>query len=337
MKAMVLGTQANIDTAPLKLTDLPSPIPGVGEVRLKVHCCAICRTDLHVIEGDLPPQKLPLIPGHQFVGTVDALGPGVTGFQIGSRVGVAWLRKTCGSCTFCQTGRENLCAAAIFTGYHEHGGFATEAVVPSDYAYAIADSLSDTQAVPLLCSGIIGFRAFRKAQLPPHGLLGIFGFGSSAHIVMQIARAQGSEVYVSTRGEQHQILARELGAQWVGGPGELIPELLDSAIIFAPAGELVPRALESLKKGGTLAIAGIYMSQIPALDYKTHLFFEKSLHSVTANTREDGRALLQLASSVPIVPQICSYKLSQANQALQDLKADKIAGTGVLMIDSSSS
>lgn len=332
MKAMVLEHQTDIMESPLLLVDLAAPVPGDREIRIRVHCCAICRTDLHVIEGDLPPRKKRVIPGHQVIGHVEALGPHATRFSIGARVGIAWLRKTCGACIFCESGRENLCESPEFTGYHAHGGFAEFATVHEDYAYAIPEVFEDAEAAPLLCAGIIGYRALKRAELPPGGRLGIFGFGSSAHIVTQIAQSRGCEVLVKTRGDLHRDHARQLGARWVGGPEEAFPEKLDSAIIFAPAGELVPAALEALKKGGTLALAGIHMSDIPALNYEKHLFYEKNIHSVTANTRGDGEELLKVAAAIGLRPHVHMYALDEANRALQDLKADRIQGTGCLQI-----
>jgi len=333
MKAMTLEQIAPVHTSPLKLTDLPPTEPEPGQVRLKVRASAICRTDLHVIEGDLPRQKLPLIPGHQIVGTVDRLGPGCRRLGLGQRVGVAWLRHTCGACEFCTAGRENLCQGARFTGYHADGGYAEYAVVPEDFAYPIPDAFSDLEAAPLLCAGIIGYRALKRAELPPGGTLALYGFGSSAHVVIQIAQHRGSDVYVVTRGENHRRLARQMGAAWVGQRAEDMPVKVQSAIIFAPAGELVPPALEALKKGGTLALAGIHMTPLPEMDYERHVFYERDIHSVTCNTREDGRELLAEAAEIPIRPHTTTYPLADANRALVDLKNDQIAGTGVLMME----
>jgi propanol-preferring alcohol dehydrogenase len=332
MRAMVLFEQAPIDSAPLQLRQVPDPQPGPGEVLLRVHCCAICRTDLHVIEGELPRQKLPIIPGHQIVGTIEALGPNCSRLKPGQRIGVAWLRKTCGQCEYCRSGRENLCDQQRFTGYHADGGYAELAVVPEDFAYEIPPAFSDPEAAPLLCAGIIGYRALRRCNLPPGGKLALYGFGSSAHIVIQLALHRGCEVFVATRGEKHRELARQLGASWVGESPAELPVKVDSAIIFAPVGTLVPPALEKLKKGGTLAVAGIYLTDVPPLNYEQHLFYERDLRSVTANTRRDGRELLQEAARVPIRPQVSTYPLEQANRALQDLKADRISGTGVLIV-----
>ena len=332
MHAMVLAEQAPIETAPLQWRQWTEPEPGEAEVRIRVRCCAICRTDLHVIEGDLPAEQLPLIPGHQVVGVVDRLGPNCTLLEAGQRVGIAWLRGTCGECKWCVQGRENLCERTRFTGYHADGGFAELAVVPEAFAYPIPEGFSDAEAAPLLCAGIIGYRALRQAAPPAGARLALYGFGSSAHVVIQLALHRGYEVYVVTRGQAHRELARQMGAAWVGASAEQLPVHADSAIIFAPAGELVPPALAALDRGGTLALAGIYMSDIPRLDYQQHLFYERQVRSVTCNTRTDGHALLAEAAEVPIRPHVTTYPLSQANQALQDLKADRLSGTGVLSV-----
>ncbi|MCE5278321.1 MAG: zinc-dependent alcohol dehydrogenase family protein [Planctomycetaceae bacterium] len=330
---MVLNAIAPIDSSPLTLTDVSDPQPGRGQVRLRVSCCAICRTDLHVIEGELPQQKLPIIPGHQIVGRVDAMGEGCTQLTLGQRVGVAWLRHTCGQCEFCTSHRENLCGDQRFTGYHEDGGYAELAVIDEDFAYEIPDGFADTQAAPLLCAGIVGYRALKRANLPSGGTLAIYGFGSSAHVIFQIARHRGCRVFVVTRGASHAQLARDMGAAWAGASAADMPENVDSAIVFAPAGELVPAALSRLKKGGTLSLADIYMTPIPQMDYQQCLFFERDVRSVTANTRQDGRELLAEAAAIPIRPHVTTYPLAQANRALQDLKSDRINGTGVLIVD----
>lgn len=334
MKAMILSRRASISRSPLSLVDVPVPEPGLNEILIRVHCCAICRTDLHVIEGDLPEAKLPVVPGHQVVGTVIKTGAACRRFQVGDRVGIAWLRSTCGSCSFCKSGRENLCEQSRFTGYHADGGYAELAVVHEDYAYAIPDIFSHTEATPLLCAGIIGYRALKRSDLKPGERLGIYGFGSSAHVVIQIALHRGCEVFVVTRGEKHRHLARSMGAVWVGERADQMPLKVHSAIIFAPAGELVPVALKSLEKGGTLSLAGIYMSDIPQLDYEETLFYERNLRSVTANTRQDGQELLQEAAQIPIRPHITTYPFQDANRALMDLKNDQINGTGVLVMES---
>jgi alcohol dehydrogenase, propanol-preferring len=331
MRAMVLDRQGPVAANPLALRDVRVPEPGPGEVRLRVRACGLCRTDLHVIEGDLPPRRLPLIPGHQVVGVVDGAGPGASRFLGGERIGVAWLRHTCGVCAYCRAGRENLCESSRFTGYHEDGGYAEYAVVPEAFAYAIPGVFGDAEATPLLCAGIIGYRALERSATPRGGKLGIWGFGSSAHVTIQIARARRCEVYVATRGERHQALARELGAVWVGGAADPLPVRVDGGILFAPAGELVPVALRSIEKGGTLAVAGIWLSPIPALDYERELFYERSLRSVTANTRADGEALLAEAAAIPLTPRVTPFPLEEANHGLQLLKADQIDGTGVLV------
>ena len=333
MRAMLLRAQASIGTAPLEPAEIAPPAPGPGEVRVRIRCCATCRTDLHVIEGDLAPRRLPIVPGHQAVGTVEALGPGAGRLRPGDRVGVAWLRSTCGACGFCTSGRENLCARSRYTGWTDDGGYAQYCCVPEAFAYPIPDVFDDAEAAPLLCAGIIGYRALRRSRLAPGGRLALYGFGSSAHITLQIARRWGCPVYVSTRDAAHRRLALSLGARWAGGPGEPLPERVDSAIVFAPAGDLVPVALQNLEKGGTVALAGIYMTDVPAMAYEPNLFWEKTLQSVTANTRSDGLALLAEAAALPIRPRITRYALAAANTALQDLAGDRVEGTAVLMID----
>lgn len=332
MKAMVLERPADIHSRPLRLTELPDPTPGAGEVRVRVTACAICRTDLHVIEGELARRRAPLVPGHQIVGVVDALGAGATRFAIGDRVGIAWLRRTCGACRYCHAGRENLCEASEYTGWTHDGGYAELAVVDERFAYALPPAFSDAQATPLLCAGIIGFRALERARLRPGGRLGIYGFGSSAHIVLQLARARGAEVYVCTRGASHQALALRLGAAWVGGTVDAPPVKLDAAINFTPVGDVVPAAMAALDKGGVLACAGIHMSDVPPLVYETQLFYEKEIRSVTANTRADGEGLIREAAAIPIRPHITTFALEEANEALIRLDDDRIDGTGVLTL-----
>ena len=330
---MLLRAQARIGDSPLGAAAAAAPLPAPGEIRVRVHCCATCRTDLHVIEGDLPPRRLPLVPGHQAVGRVEALGPGAGRFRVGDRVGVAWLRSACGVCRFCVTGRENLCERSTYTGWTHDGGYAELCCVPEAFAYAIPALFDDAEAAPLLCAGIIGYRALRRSALRPGGRLALYGFGSSAHITLQVARHWGCPVFVSTRDAAHRRLALELGARWAGGPGEALPEPVDAAIVFAPAGDLVPVALQSLEKGGTVALAGIYMTDVPTMAYEPNLFWEKTLQSVTANTRKDGEALLVEAAAIPIRPRVSRYALADANRALQALAADRIEGTAVLMID----
>jgi len=328
---MLLQHNAPIDQEPLVLSDVPAPEPGPGEVRVRVLACGLCRTDLHVIEGDLPPRKLPVIPGHQVVGRVDRLGPGASRFREGDRIGIAWLRHTDGTCAYCRSGRENLCEASRYTGWDADGGYAEQAVVPEKFAYAIPDVFGDVEATPLLCAGIIGYRALTRSEVPRGGRLGIWGFGSSAHVTIQVARARGCDVYVATRGEKHQALAREMGATWVGGATEPLPARVDGGILFAPAGEIVPVALRSIEKGGTLAVAGIWLSEIPPLDYERELFYERKLSSVTANTRADGEALFLEAAAIPLQPRVTPFPLEEANRALHMLQADSLNGTGVLV------
>ncbi|MFP4107268.1 MAG: zinc-dependent alcohol dehydrogenase family protein [Phycisphaerae bacterium] len=332
MKAMVLNEIAPVEESPLELSDVPAPEPEEGQVRVRVGVCAVCRTDLHVIEGDLERKKMPVIPGHQVVGVVDKLGDGCRRFKEGDRIGVAWLRETCGECQFCTTGRENLCRQQRFTGYHADGGYAEYAVVPEEYAYRIPDAFDDVAAAPLLCAGIVGYRAFKRSNPRDGGTLAIYGFGSSAHVIMQIATHHGMKVYVVSRGEEHRKLAEEMGAVWTGENAEDMPVKVDSAIIFAPVGHLVPPALKQLEKGGTLSLAGIHMTPIPEMDYKETVFYERDIHSVTANTREDGEQLLAEAAEIPVKPRTTTYPLKQANQALQDLKNDKLNGTAVLVL-----
>lgn len=332
MRAMVLDAPAPIGTHPLGARTLPVPEPGAGEVLVRVAACGICRTDLHVIEGELPPHRVPLVPGHQVVGRVERLGAGVAAPRVGDRVGIAWLRRTCGVCRFCATGRENLCERAEFTGWDADGGYAEYAVVPADFAYPIPSVFGDAEAAPLLCAGIIGYRALRLSRVRPGERLALYGFGSSAHITLQVAARRGCEVYVFTREATHRDLARSLGAAWVGELADRAPAPVQGAIIFAPAGELVPPALRALAAGGTLALAGIYMSQIPPLAY-ADLFRERSITSVTANTREDGRELLLEAARIPIRPAVTTFGLAEANAALAGLAAGAFAGSGVLLVD----
>ena len=333
MRAMLLAAQAPVASSPLGLTELPLPEPGPREVRVRIRACATCRTDLHVIEWDLPARRLPLVPGHQAVGVVDALGQGTSRLALGERVGIAWLRSTCGACRFCAAGRENLCERSTYTGWTHDGGYAEYAAVPETFAYRIPAGFADAEAAPLLCAGIIGYRALRRSQVPRGGRLAMYGFGSSAHVAIQLARHWGCAVYVVTRDAAHRRLALNLGAAWAGGPGEALPEKVDAAIVFAPAGEIVPEALASLDKGGTVALAGIHMTDLPPLQYERHLFWEKTLRSITANTREDGEALLAEAAAIPIRPRVTRYGLMDANRALQDLTEDRVEGTAVLMLE----
>jgi propanol-preferring alcohol dehydrogenase len=333
MRAMALSSPGPIESSPLVSTDLRIPEPGAGEVRVRVRACGACRTDLHVVEGELAQLRRPLIPGHQVVGTVDLLGPGATRFGIGDRIGIAWLRSTCGRCRFCVANRENLCERSTYTGWTHDGGYAEYACVPEAFAYAVPPMFGDAEATPLLCAGIIGYRALRRSQVPRGGRLGLYGFGSSAHITLQVARHWGCTVYVATREPDRQRLALELGASWAGAPGESPPAKLDAAIVFAPVGALVPVALRDVDKGGTVALAGIHMSDLPAMAYEPHLFWEKTVQSVTANTREDGEALLAEAAAIPLRPIVTRYRLEEANRALADIKSSTVEASAVLMID----
>lgn len=332
MRAWVLAEPGPIESAPLAARELPDPVPGPGEIAVEVSVCGLCRTDLHVIEGELARQRPAIVPGHQIVGRVAALGAGARRFALGARVGVAWLWRACGACAYCARGDENLCRAPVFTGWHENGGFAERVRVPEDFAYALPESLDDEAVAPLLCAGIIGFRALRRSGIRAGGRLGLYGFGSSAHIALQVARHWGARVFVVTREATHRALARELGAEWAGDLGERPPEKLDASVLFAPVGWLVPPALEALAPGGTLACAGIHVSEIPALDYAAHLFEERTLTSVTANTRADGRELLELAARIPLRARTTSFEFARANEALLALKRGLIAGSGVLRV-----
>jgi propanol-preferring alcohol dehydrogenase len=297
-----------------------------------VSVCGVCRTDLHLAEGDLPPRRPGVVPGHEVVGRVDALGPGSTRFQVGDRLGVAWLRGTCGRCRFCRHGRENLCEAPRFTGWDEDGGFAEHCVVGEEFAYRLPEGYDDEHAAPLLCSGIIGYRALRLADVPPGGRLGIYGFGASAHLTAQLALRTGATVHVLTRSEAARRLALDLGVSSAGGAYDAPPEVLDAAILFAPVGDLVPVALAALGPGGTLAVAGIHLSDIPSLGYDRHLFRERTLRSVTANTRLDGDELLTLAGRLSLRVETTPYPFTEAARALDDLAADRVTGAAVLRV-----
>jgi propanol-preferring alcohol dehydrogenase len=327
---MTIAAPAPVESGPLDASERPMPTPGPGEILVRVEACGVCRTDLHVAEGDLPARRPLLVPGHEVVGRVAGRGPGATRFADGARVGVAWLNRACGACRFCARGDENLCLAPRFTGLDVDGGYAEALVAPEDFVYALPEEPPARALAPLLCAGIIGLRAYRRSGVRPGGRIGLFGFGGSAHIAIQVAHHDGCRSFVFSREERHRSLARELGAHWVGASAEKPPELLDAAILFAPAGELVPVALAALDRGGVLAVAGIHLSPIPALDYAAHLFQERELRSVTANTREDGRALLRLAREIPLQTHVQPYPLSAANQALADLKHDRIRGAAVL-------
>lgn len=330
MKAVRLHSPAPIESAPLKIEEVPRPEPGPGQLLLKVLACGVCHTDLHTVEGEIEPSTFPITPGHQIIGTVEAVGDGVDGWGIGDMVGVPWLHAACGECQFCQSGRENLCPQAKFTGFDCDGGYAEFALAEAPFALRLPEGLDPIQATPLLCAGIIGYRSLRLADLQEGERLGLVGFGASAHLAIQVARHWGCEVYVFTRSESHRELARELGASWVGGAEDEPPGALDRAIIFAPAGRLVPTMLGKIRPGGTLAINAIHMSPIPEMPYRL-IYGERTLRSVANATRQDGIEFLRLAAEVPIRTTVQTFPLEDANQALQALKASAIDGAGVLL------
>jgi propanol-preferring alcohol dehydrogenase len=330
MRAWVVRQPGPIGTGPVRLIDRPVPEPGRGQLLVKVRCCGVCRTDLHLAEGDLPPKAPDVTPGHEVVGEVVTAGPGVLRFKPGDRVGAAWLGGTDGSCTYCRRGTENLCPASVYTGWDYHGGYAEYLVVADAFAHPLPGGFSDVELAPLLCAGIIGYRALRCAQPPPGGTLGIYGFGGSAHLAAQIAIAQGAAVHVFTRGAAARDLALSLGAASAQDSADPPPEPLNSAILFAPVGDLVPTALAALDRGGTLAIAGIYLTDIPPLNYAEHLFQERTVRSVTSNTREDAAEFLTLAERLHLEVTTTPYAFGQADQALADLAAGQVRGAAVL-------
>jgi propanol-preferring alcohol dehydrogenase len=331
MKACLLTAPAPIESAPLAFTEVAAPEPRGNQVLVRVHACGVCRTDLHVVEGELPPRKSPVIPGHQVVGVVERNGPQATRFPAGARVGIPWLHRTCGVCVYCRSGRENLCEAAEFTGWTVDGGYAEYVTAPEDFVYPLPGELSDLHAAPLLCAGIIGFRTLRLSGVPHGGSLAIYGFGAAAHVAIQVARHWQIDVYAISRDVRHQQLARDLGAVWAGGSGDQPPEPVDGALIFAPAGELVIPALRALKRGGTVALGGIHMSPIPPIDYDL-LYHERVLRSVANNTRADGTDFLRIAAEIPIHTEVREFALAEANQALNLLKNDAIRGAAVLRV-----
>ena len=332
MRAWEVASPGPVANGPLELVERDVPKPGPRQVGVRVSTCGVCRTDLHVAEGDLPVHRRRVVPGHEVVGVVETLGPGASRFALGDRVGIAWLAGTCGACRFCRRGDENLCPNATFTGWDHDGGYAEVTVVDERYAYRVPDGLSDEQAAPLLCAGIIGYRSLRRADLPPGGRLGIYGFGGSAHLTAQVAVRQGAEVHVLTRSADARRLAQELGAASVGPAEATAPVPLDAAILFAPAGDLVPVALASLDRGGVLVIAGIHLSDVPPLDYQRHLFYERQVRSVTANTRHDGEEFLRLARRLGVVATTVPYPLEAADRALDDLAHDRLTGAAVLRV-----
>jgi propanol-preferring alcohol dehydrogenase len=332
MRAWVVHEPGPVVTGPLRLTERDVPEPGPGELLVRVRACGVCRTDLHLAEGDLPPRAPDITPGHEVVGEVVAAGPGTTRFAPGDRVGAAWLARTDGTCGYCRHGRENLCPASVYTGWDIHGGYAEYLTVADAYAHPLPEGFSDAELAPLLCAGIIGYRALLRAEIPPGGSLGIWGFGGSAHLAAQIALAQGAAVHVFTRAPDARELALSLGAASAQDSYDPAPEPLDSAIIFAPVGGMVPPALAALGRGGTLAIAGIYLTQIPPLDYTRDLFQERTVRSVTANTRGDATDFLTLAQRLRIKVTTTGYSFDQADQALADLAGDRVHGAAVLSL-----
>lgn len=337
MKAWILNKPAPVREHPLHLIERAEPTPSDDELLLRVTACGICRTDLHVVEGDLPVRRSPVIPGHQIVGSVVAIGDRVEDFDPGDRVGVAWLNRTCGKCEFCVAGRENLCDAAMFTGWTVDGGYAEYALAPAAFTYRLPEGFNDLQAAPLLCAGIIGYRCLRLTGLSHDNWtgarLGLYGFGAAGHVCIQLARARGAEVYVCTRDrERHQTLASELGATWVGDAFAQPPVKLDASIIFAPAGELVPVALKAIRKGGAVVLGGIHMSSIPSFDYPL-IYGERMVRSVANNTRADGHEFLIEAARIPVQTHVQTFPFDQANEALTALKSDSIRGAAVLVME----
>ncbi|MBM3325124.1 MAG: zinc-dependent alcohol dehydrogenase family protein [Calditrichaeota bacterium] len=331
MLAQRLKKPKPVEQRPLALEEIPTPEPAAGQVRIRVHVCGVCRTDLHLVEGEIATPKLPITPGHQVVGVVEKLGEGVTDWRMGERVGVPWLGGTCGHCHYCQHERENLCDNATFTGQHGDGGFAEYVVVRSDFAHRLPEGFDDLSAAPLLCAGVIGYRALKLADVPKGGKVGLIGFGASAHVTLQVARFLGAEVFVISRSTHHQEHARRLGAVWAGSAEERVPAELDSVVVFAPAGHTIPKALKAVRKGGTVSCAGITMSPIPEMDYST-MYHERKLITTANSTRADVRELLDLACRIPIRPDIESFAFSEANEALWRIKRGDLTGSAVLKI-----
>jgi propanol-preferring alcohol dehydrogenase len=332
MKAMVLSEFGQVETSPLKLKEVRPPEPGPDQLLLRVSYCGVCHTDLHTVEGELPAVKLPRIPGHQIVGRVEKAGERVSLFKTGERAGCAWLYQTCGHCPFCLSHRENLCPEAKFTGYDVDGGYAELVVVPEAFAYKLPENFPDEQAAPLLCAGIIGYRSLRLSGLLPGEKLGLFGFGASAHVTVQVAASQGAGVYVFSRKKEHREQALKLGAVWAGQPEDDPPVKLQAVIVFAPAGEVARRALEVVDRGGTVALAGIYLSPVPELNYEKHLYYEKTLKSVANATRQDGVEFLKVAGEIPVKTEVQIFPLERANEALAAVKHSRINGAAVLKI-----
>jgi propanol-preferring alcohol dehydrogenase len=331
VKAILLEKPAPIDEKPLKLTELPVPEPAPGELLLRVAACGVCRTDLQICEGDVPARKLPVVPGHQIVGRVEALGDGVEGWRVGDRAGIGWLAGSCGHCSFCRSGRENLCAEARFTGWDLDGGFEEYVTVRADFAFRLPDGFGDLQAAPLLCGGVIGYRSLKRSAVKPGSRLGLYGFGASALLTIQVALHWGCEVYVCTRSAREQERARRIGATWVGGYDELPPMPLDGAITFAPAGQVVVDALRAVDRGGTVAINAIHLDKVPEFPYDL-LWWERNLCSVANYTRADAREFLELAAAIPVRTETDLFDLEDANEALRRLSAGEISGAAVLRI-----
>ena len=331
MKACVLEAPAPVESNPLKWVEVATPEPVDDQLRIKVHACGVCRTDLHVVEGELAPRKSPVIPGHQVVGIVDESGPRAQRFRRGDRVGVAWLHRTDGTCEYCRSGRENLCDRPEFTGYTVDGGYAEYIVAPDSFVYAIPEGFPDLHAAPLLCAGIIGYRCLRLSGVSKGARLGLSGFGAAAHVAIQVARSWGVDVYAFSREPRHASLAAELGAVWTSGSFDQPPKKLDAVIIFAPAGELVPAALKTLKKGGAVVLGGIHMSPIPQFEYDL-LYHERSIRSVANNTRKDGEDFLKEAAAIPVKTETQLFPMAEANAALNALKHDEIRGAAVLQV-----
>ncbi|HOW85333.1 MAG TPA: zinc-dependent alcohol dehydrogenase family protein [Candidatus Aminicenantes bacterium] len=332
MKAMVLAGFGPPAGRPLELRDVPVPAVGPEDILIKVRCCGVCHTDLHVAMKELSDAQLPLVPGHEVIGVVERAGERARRFAVGQRVGVAWLRSACGVCRFCLSGRENLCESARFNGYHADGGYAEYMAVGESFAYAVPERFGDAEAAPLMCAGIVGYRALRLSGLGPDGVLGLYGFGGSAHIAIQVARRRGARVFVFTRSARHQELARELGADWVGTAGDEPPARLTSAIIFAPAGHLYLEALRVLDRGGTVVSAGIHMTPIPEMDYDRYLYHERRMLSVANATRRDGEELLDIAAEIPVRTTVRTYPLEAANEALDDLASGRLDAAAVLKV-----
>lgn len=332
MKAMVLGAFRPAAEGPLEMRDVPVPSIDPEDILIQVRCCGVCHTDLHAVEGELPGAKLPLIPGHEVIGIVERVGERAARFKVGDRAGAAWLRSTCGVCRFCAGGRENLCESARFNGYDHDGGYAEYMALPEKYAYAVPERFADEEAAPLMCAGIVGYRALAQSGIEPGGTLGLYGFGASAHIALQIAKHRGARVFVFSRGAGHRALAKDLGADWTGTSADTPPAKLTNAIIFAPVGSLYLDALRVMDRGGTVASAGIHMSPVPEMDYGTYLYHERRMASVANATRKDGEELLKVAAAIPVRTTVEAFPLAAANEVLKLLKGGKINGAAVLKI-----